>query len=70
MASTDDIYKILLDVKGQLGQHSERFDAIDDKLDPIVNKVDLHDRAIIAVTAAGGKASAGGSGVVIIRYLI
>lgn len=53
MASTDDIYKILLDVNTKLGAHSERFDAIDEKLTPIIEKVTLHDRAIIAVSAAG-----------------
>lgn len=54
MASTDDIYRILLDVNGKLGQHSERFDAIEDKLAPIVQKVDRHDKAITGMVAVGG----------------
>lgn len=53
MASNDDIYRILMDVNSKLGAHSERFDSIDSKLDPIIHKVSIHDRALIAVTAAG-----------------
>ena len=53
MASTDDIYGILLDVKQTLGAHSERFDSIDDKLSPIIEKVEKHDKAIIGVAAIG-----------------
>jgi len=53
MASTEDIYRILLDVNGKLGQHSERFDSIEDKLNPIAQKVDKHDKAITGMVAVG-----------------
>lgn len=53
MASTDDIYGILIEVKGQLGEHSERFNSIDNKLTPIIEKVEKHDKAIIGVAAIG-----------------
>lgn len=53
MANNDDIYRVLMELKAGQAGHTERFNSIESKIDPLIEKVSIHDRALIAVSAAG-----------------